>query len=137
MREAWEWLPCFCHSDQAKVEPSVVLLTYSPVGFTCTCCMVMKIFTNSSYFPQGSFGHPFLDITTLTVVTSTDWFPLSWLHLCLLLLYSPTQIALPKEKEGDRLTVTPFTKEMLWESSVEDHQLSSFGATLSPHYLLL
>ena len=73
--------------------------------------VVVKIFTNSPYFPKGSFGLSFLDIAILPEGVSTVPFPLSWLHLCWLLLYSLNQVILPKEKEGDELTVTPITKE--------------------------
>ena len=97
-----------------------------------TAVVVTKIFINSPYFPQGSFGLPFLDVATLIVDSSTYWFLLSWLHLCWLLLYSPTEVILPKEKEGDRLRVIPFTKEVLWESSIEDHWLSSLVSLSVP-----
>ena len=115
----------FYHSDQEKVEPSIILSTLVQWDTHELTMVVTKIFTNSPYFPWGPFELPFLDMATLIVGTSTKWFPLSQLCLCWLLLYSPTQVILPKEKEGDRLTVIPFTKEVLWESSIEDHHLSS------------
>ena len=115
----------FCHFDQVNVEPSVMLLTLIHWVSPEPAMVVMKIFTNSPYFPWGSFSLPFLDMATLTAGASTTWFHLSWLHLCWLLQCSPTQVILPEEKEGDRLMFIPFTKEALWESSIEDHHLSS------------
>ena len=97
----------------------------------------MKIFTNLSYFPWGSFSLPFPDVGTLPEGASTIQFSLSWLCLCWLLLYSTTQVILPKEKDGNELMVTPITKEALWVSSVDDHHLSSLvplsAPTIPPH----
>ena len=92
----------------------------------------MKIFINLPYFPWGSFGLPFLNIATLSEGPSTIQIPLSQLCLHQLLKYTSTHIFLPKEKEGDRLTVIPFTKEVLWESSIEDHCFSSLVPLLVP-----
>ena len=90
-------LTILCCSDQAKVEPSVTLLTLVHQESPELAVVVMKMFTNLPYFPWGSFGLPFLDIATLTMGTSTYWFPLSPLHLCWLLLYSPTEVIWPKD----------------------------------------
>ena len=59
---------------------------------------------------RGCFNHPI----------SISWLCLHWLFK-----YSSTQVVLPKEKEGDGLTVLSFTEEALWERAVEDHHLSS------------
>ena len=83
--------------------------------------------------PLGSFSFPYLDVTTLSVgALSTTQFPLAWLQLHWLLLYSSTQVILPSEKEGDSLKVIPFLKEALWESSDEDPHLSSPVLLLVP-----
>ena len=38
----------------------------------------------------------------------------------------PNKIILPKQKqEANELKITPITKEALWESSIEEHHLSS------------
>ena len=42
-----------------------------------------------------------------------------------MLKYSSTPVILPKEREEDRLTANPFSKEALWDSFVEGHPLSS------------
>ena len=102
-----------CHSDQAKVEPLVMLPTLVQWDSHQLAMVVMKIFTNSPYFPWGSFGLLFLDIATLSEGASTIRFPLSQLCLCWLLLHPPTQVIWPKEKEGNELTVIPITKEAL------------------------
>ena len=98
---------------------------------------MMKIFTNSPYFPQGSFTFPFFDVPTLSGGASMTKSVLSQLHLHWLLLYSSTQVNLPKEKEGNELTVMPFIKEALWKSTVENHCLSPLVLlsilTTSPH----
>ena len=73
----------FSHSDQAKMEPSVMLLTLVQWDLHELAVVLMKIFTNSPYFPWGPFGLSFLDIATLSEGTPTIQFPLSWLCLCL------------------------------------------------------
>ena len=73
---------------------------------------------------MGSFGSPYLDVTTLSVGTLTTQFPLAFLYLHRLLPYSPTQVVLPQEKEGDGLNIYPVLVETLWESSEEEHHLS-------------
>ena len=84
----------FYHSDQAKVEPSVGLLTLFQQDPSKFGIVEVKIF-NSLYVPQGPFGFPYLDVTTLSVGTSTTPFPLTWLCLLRLFLYSSTQVVLP------------------------------------------
>ena len=61
----------FCHSDQAKVEPSPAFSTLSQWDSPEPGIVMMKIFTNSPYYPWGSFGLPFLDVATLPEGTST------------------------------------------------------------------
>ena len=58
----------FSQSDQAKVEPSAVLLILLQWESSELGIVLMKIFTNSPYFQQGSFGLPFLDIAILPKV---------------------------------------------------------------------
>ena len=48
----------FCHSDQAKVEPSVMLLTLIQYDLHKLAKVVMKIFTNLPYFPMGVLWPP-------------------------------------------------------------------------------
>ena len=55
----------FCHSDQARVEPSTMLLTLLQYESPEPGIVLMKIFTYSPYFPWGSCGLPFLDLATL------------------------------------------------------------------------
>ena len=83
----------FCHSDQVNMEPLVTLPTLIHWDSHEPAMVVMKIFTNFLYFP--SFGLSFLDIATLSEVTPTIWFPLLWLCLCQLPLYSSNQVILP------------------------------------------
>ena len=61
----------FCHSDQERVEPSAMLLILVWQDLHELAMVVMKIYTNSPYFPQGSFGLFFLDIATLSKGAST------------------------------------------------------------------
>ena len=114
----------FCHHDQAKVEPSEALSTLVHWDSSELNIVVVKIFTNSPYLWQGSFGFPYLDITTLSVGMPTAQFPLAWLCICKLLPYSSTWVILQCKKEGEGLKVYPFLQEALWESSEEDHYLS-------------
>ena len=108
----------FCWSDQAKVDPSVVLLNLIQCDLHEPAMVVVKIFTNSSYFLWGSFGLSFLDIA------STVWFSLSWLHLHQLLLYS--QPGPPAQGEGgNEVVVIPITEEALLESFIKEYCLSS------------
>ena len=73
---------------------------------------------------MGSFDSPYLDVTTLSLCALTTQFPLPLLHLCKLLPYSPTQIVLPPEKEGDWLKIYPVLMETLLKSSEKEHHLS-------------
>ena len=123
----------FCHSNQAKEEPLVTLLALVQQDSHELAMVVMEIFTNSPYFPHVSSGLSFHDIPTLSEGTSTIQFPLSHLCLCWLLLYSPNQVILPKEeKEANKLKITLITKEALWDSSIEEHCLSSLVPLLLP-----
>ena len=102
----------------------IALVVYQiPLDLIRIC--TKRILYNTPYFLEGSFGLPFLDIATLSAGTSTSKFSLSQLFLWQLLLHSPTQVILSKQKEGDRLTVIPITKEALWDTSTEHHWLSS------------
>ena len=56
--------------------------------------VVVKVFINLPYLPQGSFGSSHLDVTTLSMGALTSKFPLAQLHLHRLLPNSPTQIVL-------------------------------------------
>ena len=48
----------FCHSDQAKVEPLVMLPTLVQWNSHQPVMVVMKIFTSLPYFPWRSFWPP-------------------------------------------------------------------------------
>ena len=115
----------FYHSNQAKVEPLVMLMTLTHCDSHELALVVMRIFTNLSYFQWGSFGLLFLDVATLWEGASMASFSLSQLCLYQLLLYSPTQVLLPREgvKAGE-LKAIPITMMALWDSSIEDHHLS-------------
>ena len=105
----------FCHSDQMKVQPSVMLPTLIQWDSHEPAMVVMKIFTNSPYFPWESFSFSFLNIATLPEVAQTIQFPLSRLHLYKLFLLSSNQVILPKEEtEANKLKITPITMEALW-----------------------
>ena len=66
----------FCHSDQAKVQPSVMLPTLFQDSHQLAI-VVMKILTNLPYLPWGSFSLPFLDVATLPEDASSIQLPLS------------------------------------------------------------
>ena len=85
---------------------------------------MVKVFTNLPHLPWGSFSSPYLDVTTLSARTLISQFPLSLLHLHRLLPYSPMQVILPQEKEGQGLKIYPVLVETLWKSSEEEHHLS-------------
>ena len=97
---------CLCHTNQqARMEPLVMLLTLIQRDSYEPAVVVVKIFTNCPYFPWGVFwALSLLDIATPPEGASTIQSPLSWLHLHQLLLYSLTQVILPKE-----------TGEMTWQ----------------------
>ena len=126
----------FCRSDQAKVEPLDALLTLVQWDWPDPGVVVVKVFTNSPHLPWWSFGSPYLDVTTLSAGTLTTQFPLAQMCLCRLLPYSPTQVILPWQTEGDGLKIYPILMETLWESSEEEHHLSPFTTVISPHCLL-
>ena len=48
----------FCHHDQAKMEPSEVLSTLLQHDSPKLSSVVVKIFANPPYFPQGVFWLP-------------------------------------------------------------------------------
>ena len=50
----------FCHSDQAKVQPSVILLILVQQDTPELALVVMKIFTGSPYFPRSPVASPTL-----------------------------------------------------------------------------
>ena len=125
----------FCCSDQAKVGPLVTPLTLLQWDPPEPGILLMKIFTNSLYVPQGPFSFPYLDVTTLLVGASTAQFPLAQMHLWRLLLYFSTQGILPWEKEGDRLKVIPFHKKALGRVQVRTIVVPPC-TTVSPHHLL-
>ena len=136
-KEKLRMVTIFICSEQAKVEPSVALLTLVQQYSHELAMVVMKIFNNSPYFLQGSFSLPFLDMCTLSEGASTIQFLLSWLCLCWLLLFSPNQVILSKkEAHANELKITPITMEALWESSIEKHHLSSLVPFICPSYIL-
>ena len=131
---AW-WLPSVTMA-QAKVDPSEALYTLLQQDSPKLSVVVVKIFTNSPYLPQGSFGFPYLDMTTLTADMLGAQFSLAQLHLCRLLPFSSTQVVLPCEKDNEELKVHPFLLEGLWESS-EDHHLSDPVPAVSSSLFLI
>ena len=122
----------FGRTDKAKVEPLNTLLTSVQQDSPDPGVVVVKIFTKSHYLPWGSFRYRYLDITTLSVGTLTTQFSLAQLQLYRLLLYSPSQIILPWETEGDGLKIYPVLMQTLWESSEEEHHLSLLCHCHSP-----
>ena len=124
----------FCHHDQAKVEPSEVLSTIHQCNSPEPSIVVVKIFTNSPYFPWGSFSFPYLDVTTLLAGMLTTQFPLAWLHLCRILSIHPLRWSCNMGGMTRSCKVYPFLWKALWESSEEDHCLSEPVLLLVPHY---
>ena len=92
----------FCHHNQAKVEASEVFFALCQHVSLEPSVVVVRRFTNSPYFPWGSFGFLYLDMTTLSGGTSSTQFPLDWLCLCRILPYSNTKVVLPwgRERKG-------------------------------------
>ena len=84
----------FCYHDQVKVEVSEALSTLHQHVSPEPSVVVVRMFTNSPYLPQGSFGFLYLDVTTLSGGVSSTQFPLDQLHLCRLLPYSATKVVL-------------------------------------------
>ena len=82
----------FCCHNQAKVEPSEVLSTLLQQDSPKLSIVVMKIFANSPYLPWGSFGFPYLDVTTLAAGMLATQFPLLQLCLHRLLPFLSTQV---------------------------------------------
>ena len=56
----------FCHHDQANVKSLEVLSILSQQDSPKPSVVVVKIFANSTYLPQGSSSFLYLDITTLS-----------------------------------------------------------------------
>ena len=126
----------FCRSDQVEVGLSDALSTLVQWDSSKPGVVVVKVFTNLPYLPWGSFGPFYLNITTLSVGTSTTQFPTCLVHMHRFLPYSPIQVILPQEKEGDGLKIYPFLLETLWESLEEGASFVSPFATVSPLHFL-
>ena len=114
----------FYHHDQANVESSEALSILCQWDSPKLSVVVVKIFANSPYLPQGSSSFLYLDVTTLSWGTLTAQFPFDQMCLLWLLPYSPTQVVLQNKAEDEELKVYPILQEALWESSKEDHHLS-------------
>ena len=91
----------FYRSDQAKVEPSDTHSTLVQWDSSKPGVVGVKVFTNLPHLPKGSYGSPYLDITTLSVSTLTTQLPLALVCLCRLLPCSCTQV-IPFEREKGR-----------------------------------
>ena len=107
------------------MEPSDALSTLVQWDSPKPGVIVVKVFTNLPHLLLGSFRSSNLDVTTLSVGALTTQFILAQLHLHRSLPYSPTQIIPPWQKEGDGLKFYQVLMETLWESSAEEHHLSS------------
>ena len=84
--------PTPSHKERARmqqVEPSEVLSTLLQWNSPKPSMVMVKIFANSPYLPQGSFGSPYLDVTILSTGTLTAQFPLVQLCVCRLLFFCP------------------------------------------------
>ena len=81
----------FCCHYQAKVESLAVLTTLCKQDSPKLSIVVVKIFANFPYLPQGSSSYLYLDVTTLLLGTLTAQFPLDQLCLWQLLPYSPNK----------------------------------------------
>ena len=71
----------FCHHDKAKVESSEALSILCQQDSHKLSIVVVKIFANSPYLPQGYSSFLYLDVITLSLSTLTARFPLD--QLCL------------------------------------------------------
>ena len=67
----------FCHHDQTKVEPPKALSTLLQWNPPKLSIVLVKILAHSPYLPWGSFGFPYLDVTTLAVGMLDVQFPLA------------------------------------------------------------
>ena len=94
-----DMMTTLCHHDQVKVESSEVLSILCQWDSPKLNVVVVKIFANSPYLPQGSSSFLYLDITTLSLGVLTTKFPLDQLCLWWLLPYSPTQVIFPMKQK--------------------------------------
>ena len=117
----------FCQSDQVKMEPSDTLSALVQWDSPELGVVVLKVFTNSPYFPWGSFSYPYHGLNhPFSRCTSTTQFPLALLYLCMVApMFFHSGHPSVRERGGLGLKVYPIPcMETLWESSEEEHHLS-------------
>ena len=90
----------FCQSDQVQVEALGAFLTLVYWDSPKPGVVVVKVFTNSPYLPQGFFNSPYLDVTTLSAGALTGQFPLVPMCLCRLLHILPVRSSFHERKRG-------------------------------------
>ena len=129
----------FCHHDQAKIEASDAFSNLHQHDPLDPSMVVVRRYTNTHYIPHGTSCFLYLDMRTLSRGASSTQFPLDWLHLCRLLPFSEIEVILPHEEGQLGFKVYPYSQEVLWESSEEEHHLSDLvllsisSLALHPH----
>ena len=114
--------PCSALCQCESLEPSVE---------------VVRRYANTPYIPQGTSWLLYLDLSTLPKGVASTQFPPDCLHLWRLLPYSKTEVLLPHKGGEIGIKVYPYTWEVLWESSEEEHHLSNPMSLLIPSSTLL
>ena len=107
-----EMVTTFCCHDQARMEASNALSALCQCDLPKPSMVVVRRYTNTPYIPWGTFHLLYLDMSTLLGGTSSTKFPLDWLCLHKLLLFSDTDVVLP-QKEGEvGLKVFPISNRL-------------------------
>ena len=113
-----------CHHDQTKMEASDALSALCQCDLPETSVVVGRRYTNTPYILPRNFLLLYLDVSTLSRGVSSAQFPLDCLHLQRLLPYFKTEALLPHEEGKMGFKVYPYTWEVLWKISKEEHHLS-------------
>ena len=113
----------FCHHNQVKMEAPDALCALCQCNSLEPSVVVVRRYTSTPYIPWGTSCFLYWDVGTLWGASSVQ-FPLDWLHLCGILPFLGMECLLPCEEGEVGLKLYPFSWELLWKSSKEEHCLS-------------
>ena len=111
----------FCHHNQNKIEACDALSALCQCDSHVSSVVVVRKYTNTPYIPQGTARLLYLDVSTLSGNPSSVQFPLEYLCLQRLPPYSKTKVLLPCKDGGMESKIYPYTQEVLWKRSKEEH----------------
>ena len=100
-------VPCFCLSNQAKIEACNILSTLHQCDPSEPSMVVVRRYSNTPYIPTGLSHSFYPDVGTFSGDATSTQFPLDMLHLCQLLPFNRTGVMLPCEEGEESLETYP------------------------------